>query len=117
MLAREIVQAKDARRNGVGEIQLKGKSIVVDDSLLRSLEQLKRVTTGPKSREQSADRRNFLLIYRNLEDLEYKETEERVVKVTELNLPAALQVELKAHQLEGVAWLQRSFGSSEKLVG
>jgi SNF2 family DNA or RNA helicase len=104
-----LVRAKDAWRQGAGEIHVQGKSVVVDESLLRSLEQLKKVTNGSKNRDPSGERRNFLLIYRNFEDLEYEETESGAVEVSELRLPAALQMELKAHQREGVAWLQRNF--------
>src|SRR5690606_9042392 len=53
----------------------------------------------------------FLLIHTNEEELEYTEEVAEAEPVVPTELPAALApgATLKDHQLEGLAWLQRSF--------
>lgn len=106
-------EARIARSSGQGTVDFAGKSILVDEPFVRTLDELvERVIPqrmrGPE--EETAPRR-YLLIYTNENELEYEETYQGEGGEAGLELPKALinAETLKEHQRAGVAWLQRSF--------
>ena len=108
-------EARDAWVNGRGVVELAGKSIQVDKTLVRALDELAaRVTpkTGGEEKEDDAPHgRRYLLIYTNEDEVEYAERYEGEGGESDLELPRSLRpgVEIKEHQRHGVAWLQRNF--------
>src|SRR5262249_13188585 len=104
--------AHEARRSGAGAIELRGKSIAVDDSFVRTLDELVERVTPARGRKapESLPSRRFLLIYTNENDLEYDEPSpaERADAESEIGLPKSLRTDLslKSHQQNGIAWLQ-----------
>jgi len=104
--------AKEAKRAGRGAVDFEGKSIIVDEALLKGLDELvARVTPGKtEPSEKTPTPRKYLLIYTNENELEYEEPEDVASEETSLTLPRSIKEGvLKDHQLEGFAWLQRIF--------
>lgn len=105
-------QAREAWHRGVGTVDFRGKSLLVDAPFIQALDEL--VTTvlpPPTSQPDSVSPKGrYLLIYRNEEQLEYTESAGLKVQESGLVLPHALKpdVILKTHQRAGVAWLQRN---------
>lgn len=102
----------NATECGRGFVDLKGKSILVDDEFVRAMdEQMKRVIPKPSkmsAREPVA--RKYLLIYTNENELEYQEPTEIDLKEFKFELPKSIeQNKLQEHQLLGLDWLQRNF--------
>jgi hypothetical protein len=106
-------QARGAWHRGVGALDFRVKSVLIDAPFIQALDELVTVVLPPPAPHQEKPIRTgrYLLIYRNEEHLEYKEDEDAGGKVldADLTLPQALKpnVVLKAHQRVGVAWLQR----------
>jgi len=110
-------QAQEAWRDGRGTLDYEGKSVVVDQSFVRALEELV-VHTDPSARtkgtpsEVSEQKRRFLLVHTNEQELGYKESMgEQSGKHFRLDIPRALKraADLKEHQKRGLAWLQANF--------
>jgi hypothetical protein len=107
-------RVKAARDSGVGVIEFQGKSIVVDGTLERGLDELvARVTPPAKAPiEKTADPRRYVLIYTNEDQLEYEEAVAPGTLRWGPELPESLKPgALKPHQLNGLAWLERSFSA------
>lgn len=103
-----------ARESGAGVVEFHGKSILVDASLVRGLDELMtRVTPSvAASQEKAGDPRRYVLIYTNESQLEYedKNTAPAAHCVRGSGLPESLKPEtLKTHQRKGLEWLQRCF--------
>lgn len=104
--------AGDARRSGEGGIEFRGKSILVDNSFVRALDELvERITPSSPISPKPPELRRFLLIFTNEGELEYDEPYEGKGEEAELVLPRALKadIQLMSHQKNGIAWLQRNF--------
>ena len=104
--------ARDARRRGQGTIEFAGRSILVDESFSRSIDELvDRVTPISAAPKKSGAQRRFLLIYTNEDEVEYAEHDDGEGGEAGLILPRALKDHtlLKTHQRVGLAWLQRNF--------
>lgn len=105
----------DARRTGVGNVDLRGRSILVDEPFVRALDELINRVTPAKTRkaDQPQPTRRFLLIYTNENELEYDEPSpsERADAEKAFTLPRSLKkdLSLKSHQRDGITWLQRNF--------
>lgn len=105
---------KAAYESGAGVVEFQGKSIVVDSSLVRGLDEvLARITPSAAApREKVGDPRRYVLIYTNEGQLEYKEEAPADPFEGGSELPQSLMTgTLKAHQLKGLEWLQRCFRS------
>ncbi|MBI4457332.1 MAG: restriction endonuclease [Acidobacteria bacterium] len=104
--------AEEAKRVGRGSVDFDGKSIIVDDSLLKGLDELVGRVTPAKTEDsgKTPTPRKYLLIYTNENELEYEEAEEITSEETRTTLPRSLNKGvLKDYQLAGFAWLQRIF--------
>jgi superfamily II DNA or RNA helicase len=111
-LLRFYDDARNAARSGKGFVDLKGKSILVDEDFIRAMdEQVKRATHTPQEKPSTeSNTRKYLLIYTNENTLEYEEPSERDLKEFRLELPNSIQQgKLQEHQLVGLDWLQRNF--------
>lgn len=111
-LLRFYDDARNAALHGKGFVDLKGKSIRVDDEFIRGMdEQIKRVT--PKRNDKSPTEpstRKYLLIYTNENALEYEEPSELDIEDFRLEIPKSIeQGKLQEHQRVGLDWLQRNF--------
>ena len=110
--------ARDAKRAGRGAVDFAGKSLIVDDGLLKGLDELAiRVTPEKKNEtEKVSDPRNYLLIYTNENALDYEEEPKEIANEEEqVTLPRSINEGiLKEHQLVGFAWLQAIFRRERK---
>lgn len=101
-----------ARTSGEGAVEFRGKSIILDDAFVGALAELREQVIPPSRPKVPTEkkRRRFLLIYTNENELEYEEQPETTA-AAEGVLPAALRagIDLKPHQRQGLAWLQRCF--------
>jgi SNF2 family DNA or RNA helicase len=96
----------------MGELPFRGKSILVDASFIRSINELvDHVTPISATPKKSVAQRRFLLIYTNEDEVNYAERDDGKGRETRLILPRALkdQTLLKTHQRAGLAWLQHNF--------
>ena len=114
-----------AETSGRSAVQLPGLSLPVPlqdakravAALLKAQADLKRREFKPGKGETPLNETKRLVIKRNLEDIDYTEARSAVLQKPEdrlAKLPKALRpaVELKPHQLEGVAWLQHLWEES-----
>ena len=105
-------QAREAWHRGIGTVDFRGKSILVDAPFIQALDELVTEVLPPLAphQEKPAPKGRYLLIYRNEDNLEYTEDAAGKVIDADLVLPQALKpdVVLKNHQCVGVAWLQRN---------
>jgi superfamily II DNA or RNA helicase len=104
--------AEAAKRLGRGAIDFEGKSLIVDDGLLRGLDELVARVVPEKANpdDKAATPRKYLLIYTNENELEYEEPEELASEQPQITLPRSINKGiLKDHQFEGFGWLQRMF--------
>lgn len=105
-------QAREAWQRGVGTIDFRGKSILVDVPFIQALDELvaEALPLPAPHQEKPPPKGRYLLIYRNEDDLEYTEDAGKHAPESDLRLPQALKpdVVLKDHQGVGVAWLQRN---------
>ncbi len=105
-------QAREAWHRGTGTVDFRGKSLLVDAPFIQALDELVAAVLPPPTLQHAKrpPTGRYLLIYRNEEQLEYTEGTERHALEADLIIPHALKpdVELKAHQRTGVAWLQRN---------
>jgi hypothetical protein len=107
-------KARQAWRDGSGLIEYKGKSIAVDEALIRACdEQVDALQgTAPQNSANAAHKRKYLLIHTNERAVDYLEHQaSREGSALDCELPNALRSDrsLKQHQKEGLAWLQRCF--------
>lgn len=105
--------ARAAWLSGEGTVQLGDKSILIDETFIKGLDELLdrvRPYRTLRSQEGPAAKR-YLLIYTNESELEYQEKYEGLGGDSDLALPSALNdpTLLKPHQRAGIAWLQRNF--------
>lgn len=105
-------QAREAWHRGVGTVDFRGKSILVDAPFIQALDELVTEVLSPPAPHQKrpTPKGRYLLIYRNEDNLEYTEDAGGKDVAPDLALPQALKpdVVLKEHQRVGVAWLQRN---------
>lgn len=101
-----------ARASGDGTVEFRSKSIVLDDAFVGALAELHDQVVPPTRPKGPAapSRRRFLLIFTNENELEYEEPPKGAEGVDGA-LPAGLrpEIDLKPHQRQGLAWLQRCF--------
>ncbi|MBL8207019.1 MAG: restriction endonuclease [Blastocatellia bacterium] len=110
-------EAQEAFRSGKSTVELQGKSILVDQTFIQALGELvAQVSRKPAEREKEEEKaRRYLLIHNNDAELEYNEgtaeLKEEGGDQFKLELPKSLKpsIELKPHQRDGVAWLQRNY--------
>jgi len=111
-------QAREAWHRGVGTVDFRGKSILVDAPFIQALDELVAEVLPPPTPHQKkpTPKGRYWLIYRNEDDLEYAEDTGKQAAEADLILPQALKpdVVLKAHQRAGVAWLQRNVHLSRR---
>lgn len=110
-----IFAAKVARDQGIGVVDFKGRTIVIDPDLVRGLEVLQRrfLSEGREKEKPKKDDSIYLLIETNEERLGFEQTEQTtVIQFTpQFTPPNALlnpQV-LKTHQRDGIGWLQYNY--------
>jgi hypothetical protein len=112
-LRRFVENVTAAHENGGAAVEFKGKSIPVNDRLLKEVRNMMaRLTVRPgRARsEPSAQPRQFLLIYTNDGELEYEEATGREASLGPLVVPASLRREVvKNHQLQGLRWLEANY--------
>ncbi len=109
--------ATEAKSVGRGAVDFEGKSIIVDHSLLKGLDELVARVTPAKTKAsgETSTPRKYLLIYTNENELEYKEPEDVAGEETRITLPRSLKEGvLKDYQVAGFAWLQRIFRRERK---
>ncbi len=106
-------EVQEARRSGRGTVEFHGKSIVADHAFARAIDQLADRLMRPSVKTKEPPPRRFLLIYDNEQKLDYSavsEAQRRSIERHIPEVPRALKRDvLKAHQLKGLAWLQRNF--------
>lgn len=102
----------EARRSGSGVVDWDGKSIVVDAALTAAAEELAQSLAAPRMPASG----KYLLMSRNDGSLEYQESAGAGFGALAPQLPRSLrdEVQLKAHQLEGLAWLQQAFRAGRR---
>ena len=104
--------AKGAFESGKGYVDFRGKSIAVDQSFVRALdEQASRLAPQRAVRSKAPEHgKRYLLIYTNENEVEYRVPGEKELLNFEVELPKSVQNDqLKNHQLVGLEWLQRNF--------
>jgi hypothetical protein len=109
---RQCVRA--AHESGAGVVELQGKSILIDNSLVQGLDDLVRRVTASASghKEEVTKPRRYLLIYTNETELEYEEAASEQPTGARPELPKSLNpAVLKKYQLDGLGWLQRSYSA------
>src|SRR5208283_1351871 len=106
---------KAAQQDGTGTVNLKGKSILLDEEFVRGIEEIvERVSKQKKDdKGEKVNQNHYLLIYTNESALEYNEEEEKRLSIgdSEYGMPYSLSdtVSLKPHQAAGVKWLQLNY--------
>ncbi len=108
-------QVHEAYRNGKGVVDFKGKTILLEDEFRQAIDELAEKVGGPKAKKDDKQR-SYLLIYTNEAVLEHEEGAAAAEETVSLELPCSLKPEvmLKAHQKEGVRWLQQNYLLGEK---
>ena len=105
--------AQSARQSGLGTVEFHGRSIVADQVFVQALNELANRVMRPSAKAKEAPPRRFLLIYDNEQKLDYRAVSEAQRRSIERHIPevprALKRNVLKAHQLKGLAWLQRNF--------
>lgn len=113
-------RVEQAVRAGQGVIEHRDKSIVLDAVFVEAIRELAARASGsrPRGDEPRAARPGrYLLIYRNEEDLEYREDMGgEGWAATPAELPASLRSQLRLHQQDGVAWLQQAWKKGRRGV-
>ncbi len=107
---REFQEAVErAWKSGAGTVNFRDKSIVVDEDFVGGVRELAD-QVAPKQKGGEPQRRRFLLIYTNENELEYEEppADDRPAAPAELPVAFKPGVMLKQHQQLGLAWLQRN---------
>lgn len=101
---------EEAQRTGAGTVDVRGKSVVVDDALVGGARELAAQFSPVAPTKETATRR-FLLIFTNEEELEYEEFVPLEAPPAPAEIPHSLApgTTLKQHQRDGLAWLQRNF--------
>jgi len=113
-LLRFYNDVKVAQQNGAGTTDLNGKTIIVDNDLLSGVEQLvEKVTKRGKDKEETKRNQKYLLIYTNVDQLEYLEDKNLgdLRGEGKFTLPGELNDDfsLKHHQKVGLNWLQTNY--------
>jgi len=105
-------ESKVAWEKGQRTVDFKGKTIIVDEELVRGIEGIvKRITRSKNEIPQEKPKGRYLLIYTNEDEIEYCEKAELDnLSVKEFKLPKALreEISLKDHQKKGLFWLQKN---------
>lgn len=116
--AREFcIRADDAANRGSATLEWKGKTIPLNAELRRAAHDLARqVNAAAKSGGAPPSKPGkFLLILQNNGSLEYEEPTPDHEDGEAVQLPKDLQIEqLKPHQLEGLAWMQRALRGGKR---
>ncbi|MGH7986701.1 MAG: DEAD/DEAH box helicase, partial [Candidatus Binataceae bacterium] len=106
-------EARQAWLAGHGVIEYEGKSIALDETLIRALdEQVAALNPSAAASDGARAPRRYLLIHTNEAAVEYSErADDSHASLDDCELPRSLRPErpLKEHQREGLAWLQRCF--------
>lgn len=109
----ELLRFYNDVKTSSGAITFKGKTILVDDELIKGVKDVVgRVTKRKTERGDTSSHRRYLLIYTNVEALEYDENKEEIfIGKSEFKLPHELldNVILKPHQEAGLKWLQLNY--------
>lgn len=116
---------REAEMAGQSTVQLPGLRLPVPvsdarravDALAKAQQQLKEHSFNPPGERPVAEAKKRLVIKRNLEDIDYSEARAESLQMPDDRqpvLPQALreEIELKAHQRVGVAWLQHLWEQS-----
>lgn len=113
-LRRFYNDAKNAFSTGQGYVDLRGKSILVDEALVAAMDEQVRWLfpldgKADRSKREKSPRK-YLLIYTNENEVEYEEDVEPRQDVFYLDIPKSVyQEKLEAHQLKGLQWLEGNF--------
>lgn len=115
-------RAEEARASGQTTIEVPG---VTQPVPIDNVEEVVKAFVGMAKKaaegkfdpvqEKASEKRNGLVVKPNISLLEYHERRAEILqKVAKAQLPGSLRttIQLKAHQVEGVAWLQRLFNCS-----
>lgn len=115
-------EARQAYDSGRNLVEFRGRTIVVDQLFVKGLKELvETIKSDPRHPTHKSSDRKYLLIYTNLDQLEFEASETKVQKsllsennaanVTDSQLLRALKESnrLKTHQTEGVRWLWRNY--------
>lgn len=110
----EVIQAQG---RGDSAVEFKGHSIIIDDFLLKDLSEVAGHENKIYSPQDDTPERKgrYLLVRQNEESAEYAEGDSTVSEIEDISgqydtiAPQALlpYVELKKHQIDGVAWLKQ----------
>ncbi|MDA8214253.1 MAG: SNF2-related protein [Nitrospiraceae bacterium] len=104
---------KVAKQTGSGTVDLKGKTIIIDDDFVRGIDEIvERVSEPGKDKAQQPTKRHYLLIYTNESELEYNEDKECLnIGEDKFCIPSSLAdaIALKPHQSIGLKWLQLNY--------
>ena len=104
---------KVAKQEGSGTVELKGKTIIIDDEFVRGIEEIiGRVSKRKKDGGEKSAHHHYLLIYTNESELEYNEDVNiQDISDAEYGAPDNLSdgVALKPHQSIGLKWLQSNY--------
>ncbi len=104
---------KVAKQTGSGTVDLKGKTIIIDDKFVRGIDEIiERVSKQKKDKSEKTTKHHYLLIYTNESKLEYNEDTECLnIGEDKFCIPDSLSdaIALMPHQLAGLKWLQLNY--------
>lgn len=104
---------KLSKQTGSGTVDLKGKTIIIDDDFVMGIEEIiERISKPKKDKSEKTAKYHYLLIYTNESELEYNEDKECLnIGEDKFCIPDSLSdgVALKPHQLTGLKWLQLNY--------
>lgn len=104
---------KVSKQTGIGTVDLKGKTIIIDDDFVRDIEEIiERISKPKKDKNEKTATHHYLLIYTNENELEYNEDKECLTIGEDIFcIPSCLSdaIALKPHQLTGLKWLQLNY--------
>lgn len=103
----------DARSRGIGTVDFQGKTICVTPDLETSLDQLLQAHHNRTAHQQEPKSNGqYVLIYTNETELEFKGSDAESDSPTQTALPVAFTGSLKAHQSVGYGWLRSNYSWS-----
>ncbi|MDA8090620.1 MAG: SNF2-related protein [Nitrospiraceae bacterium] len=108
-------ELKVAVQKGASNITVKGKTIQLTKDFVKGVEDIvEDILTPPKKDEPQSKKHHYLLIYTNVEKLEYNENEDtecEMIGEDKFCIPSSLRddITLREHQKAGLRWLQLNY--------
>jgi SNF2 family DNA or RNA helicase len=104
---------KAAKQSGSGTVDLKGKTIILDDNFVAGIKEIvERISRRKKDSGETTATHHYLLVYTNESELEYNEDKESLsIGEHNYSTPDSLLegVSLRPHQSSGLKWLQLNY--------